>query len=94
MGATQKFTNVLKDAARAAWKDGAISRLDLARINLAIIFRPQAIAECQSALLDEATARGTITANAAGDVSAIDWAALFALFIELMPLILQIIALI
>jgi hypothetical protein len=91
--ASPKFGQVLNQAATEAWRNGDISRGDLARIRLAVMLRPRVIAECQSCVMDEGIQRGIVPSSAADNVSAFDWTQLLAFIKELLPMILQIISL-
>lgn len=85
------FKAALGKAATHAYRDGEISRVDLAKIRLAILLRPRVVAEAQQLVIDEGAKAGVIKQGS--DVAAIDWNAILAFIQALLPLILQLIEL-
>jgi hypothetical protein len=85
------FKKTLSKAADEAYREGQITRWELARIRMAIAFRPEAVAEIQASCCDEAVAAGKMK-PADGNASAFDWTALLDFIKQLLPLILQIIS--
>jgi hypothetical protein len=90
--ATRSFKAALSKAAEQAWKEGKISRWELARLRLAIVCRPQAIAEAQACVIDQACSEGRLASGAAAELDGFDWAQLIAFLKELLPFILQILS--
>ena len=90
--ASRGFAKALKRAARQSYKDGEISRWDLARVNLAVFFRPEALAEIQECVIDEAESAGLFRGKDMRD-SGFDWSELLKFIEALLPLILKIISL-
>ena len=90
--ASRSFVRTLKKAAREAYSDREISRWDLARINLAVFFRPEALAEIQECVICEVEDAGLFKGANLRD-QAFDWTALLAFIEALLPLILKIISL-
>lgn len=93
MRVSRNFKVVLQRAAEEAFEGGEINRWELARIRLAIAFRPRAVAEVQGCVIDEACQAGKMTrdAAAAADGDGFDWNALLEFIRNLLPLILEII---
>jgi hypothetical protein len=90
--ATKSFKNTLSAAAAQAHKDGTITRWQLARVRMAIAFRPDAMAEAQACCLDQAVNDGLMRSPGDGDLDGFDWTQLLAFIKELLPMILQIIS--
>lgn len=90
--ASKSFKTTLSAAAAQAQKDGTITRWQLARIRMAIAFRPDAIAEAQACCLDQAVNDGLMRSPGDVDLDGFDWSQLLAFIKELLPLILQIIS--
>lgn len=90
--ATKSFRKTLGDAAVQAYRDGQITRWDLARIRLAMLARPHAIDEAQACVTEEACAAGVMPMAAAGD-GAFDWSKIISFIISKLPDILAIIKL-
>lgn len=89
--ATRSFKTALEKAAVDAYKAKQISRWDLARIRMALTFRPQAMAECQSCVVDQACSDGLMRGPDAAFKEGFDWNALLEFIKQLLPLILEII---
>jgi hypothetical protein len=89
--ATRGFKKALGDAAGQAYREGKISRWQLARLRMAIAFRADAMAECQACVIDQAQQDGLIGDAGPAQLDGFDWTNLLAWLKELMPLILQII---
>lgn len=89
--ASASFKKTLDEAAAQAFKSGEITRWQLARIRMAIRFRPEAVAEIQAAVVDDAVAAGRM---APGDAisAAFDWTKLLDFIKQLLPIILQLIS--
>jgi hypothetical protein len=91
--ASKSFKNTLSAAAAQAQKDGTITRWQLARIRMAIAFRPDAMAEAQACCLDQAINDGLMRSpEGDADLDGFDWTQLLAFIKELLPMILQIIS--
>jgi hypothetical protein len=80
------------DAATQAFRDGQISRWQLARLRMAIAFRPEAMAEAQACVIDQAVQDGLILDAGPATKDGFDWSGLLAFLKEFLPMILQIIA--
>jgi hypothetical protein len=92
--ASQSFVNTLRAAAREAYNDREISRWELARINLASVFRRRALAEAQECVIAEAVQSGRFSASEEEMRGpGFDWDALLNFIRELLPLIMEIISL-
>lgn len=91
--ASASFRKTLSAAAERAYRDKQISRWDLARIRMAILMRPAAIAEAQACVLEDACQAGMIPVGAAGDVAAVDWSKILSFVISKLPDIIAIIKL-
>jgi hypothetical protein len=93
MRVSRNFKAALQQAAEDACQAGEISRWELARVRLAIAFRPRAVAEVQGCVVDEACRAGKMSADAAAaaDGDGFDWNALLEFIRNLLPLILEII---
>lgn len=90
-GPSASFRKTLSKAAEAAFREGKISRWDLARLRLAIALRPRAIAEAQACCASEAYNAGLIADASIGENYGFDWTNLLAFIKEFLPLILEII---
>ena len=90
--ATKSFKSTLNAAASQAYKEGTITRWQLARVRMAIAFRADAMAEAQACCLDQAVNDGLMRSPADADLDGFDWTQLLAFIKELLPLILQIIS--
>lgn len=90
--ATRSFKRTLGDAATAAFREGQITRWQLARIRLAILVRPEAMAEIQASVIDQAVQDGVLRDGAPAALDGFDWSGLLAFIQQLLPLIMQIIA--
>jgi hypothetical protein len=90
--ATRSFKKTLGDAATAAFKDGQITRWQLARVRMAIAFRAEAMAEIQAAVIDQAIQDGVLRDAGPAAMDGFDWSTLLAFIKEWMPFIMQIIA--
>jgi hypothetical protein len=90
--ATRGFKKALGDAAGQAYRDGQISRWQLARLRMAIAFRPEAMAEAQACVIDQAVQDGLIGDAGPATRDGFDWSGLLAFLKEFLPMILQIIA--
>ena len=92
--ASRNFARTLRTAAVEAYRAREISRWDLARINLATMFRQQALSEAQECVISEAVQSGRFSASEEEMRGpGFDWDALLEFIKELLPLILQIISL-
>jgi len=89
--ATKSFKSALDKAAVQAFKSKKISRWDLARIRMAIAFRPAAMAEAQACCIDQAVNDGVIRSGSDGAADGFDWTNLLAFLEGLLPLILELI---
>lgn len=89
--ATRSFKRALEQAAVDSYKAKQISRWDLARIRMALTFRPAAMAEAQACVIDQACSDGLMRAPADGLADAFDWNAILEFIRQLLPLILEII---
>ena len=96
MRVSKNFKSTLAAAADQAFQAGEISRWELARIRLAITFRPRVLAEVQGCVIDEACRAGKMAPQSAeaAEADGFDWAALLEFIKQLLPLILQIISII
>jgi hypothetical protein len=94
MRVSRNFKAALQQAAEDACQAGEISRWELARVRLAIAFRPRALAEVQGCVIDEACRAGKMAPQSAeaAEADGFDWAALLEFIKQLLPLILQIIS--
>ena len=94
MRVSRNFKAALQQAAADACQAGEISRWELARVRLAIAFRPRALAEVQGCVIDEACRAGKMAPQSAeaAEADGFDWAALLEFIKQLLPLILQIIS--
>jgi hypothetical protein len=90
--ATRGFKNTLNAAATAAFREGKITRWQLARLRLAITFRPDAMAEAQACVVDQGIQDGVLLDGSDAIKDGFDWSQLMAFIQRLLPLILQIIA--
>lgn len=90
--ASKSFKSTLSAAAAQAQKDGTITRWQLARIRMAIAFRPDAMAEAQACCFDQAINDGLMRGGSDSDLDGFDWTQLLAFIKELLPLIMQIIS--
>ena len=91
--ATANFKAALNEAASRAYKAGEITRWQLASVRLAIVFRGKQLAEVQAAVVDQAVTEAKLPRGADANVNAIDWTSILAFIQQLMPFILQLIAL-
>lgn len=85
------FKKTLEAAAVKAWKEGEITRWELAKVRMAIAFRPDALVEIQASVTDDAVAAGKMK-PADAKAAAFDWSSLLEFIKQLLPLILQIIS--
>jgi len=92
MSKPKSFAKTLRKAAKEAWRNGDLSRWDLAKVRLATRINPAGIQEAQAAVEDEAMAAGLCMSNETFG-EGFDWDALLAFITKLLPLILQLIAL-
>lgn len=90
--ATANFRKALGAAAEKAYRDGQISRWDLARLRMAILLRPKAIDEAQACVTDEACAAGAMPMSAAGEAG-FDWSQILSFIITKLPDIIALIKL-
>lgn len=90
--ATRSFKAALSSAAAAAHREGKITRWQLARLRLAIAFRPDAMAEVQACVIDQGIQDGVLKDGADAVKAGFDWQRLLAFLQEWLPKILQIIA--
>lgn len=90
--ATRGFKRALGDAATTAFREGKISRWQLARVRMAIAFRADAMAEAQACVIDQAVQDGLMRDAGPAQLDGFDWSGLLAFLKELLPLILQIIS--
>ena len=94
MRVSRNFKAALQQAAEDACQAGEISRWELARVRLAIAFRPRALEDVQGCVIDEACRAGKMAPQSAeaAEADGFDWAALLEFIKQLLPLILQIIS--
>lgn len=90
--ATRTFKAALNNAATAAHREGKITRWQLARLRLAIAFRPDAMAEAQACVIDQGIQDGVLRDGSDAIKDGFDWARLLEFIKQLLPLIMQIIA--
>lgn len=90
--ATRDFKRTLNAAATAAYKDGKLTRWQLARLRLAITFRPDAMAEAQACVIDQGIQDGVLKDGDDAVKDGFDWSRLLEFIKQLLPLIMQIIA--
>lgn len=86
------FLGTLRTATRNAWKNGAISRFDMMRINIAARIRPEIIEEFQSAIIDLAIDAGLMQGPEDINDASFDWNAFLEFMEKFIPMLLQIIA--
>jgi hypothetical protein len=89
--ATKGFRRALLSAASQARDEGKITGWELFRIRTVAALVPGKLREAQDTVMDQACASGLMS-DGAGDAEAFDWAALLDFIKELLPIILQIIA--
>lgn len=89
--ATKGFRRALLAAAQQARDEGRINGWEMFRIRTASALQPARLREAQEAVMDQACAAGLMS-DGAGDAEGFDWAALLDFIKELLPIILQIIA--
>ncbi len=94
--ATEGFKASLNKAATKAFREGKISRTDLAKIRLTIMLRPRVTAELQATVLAEFEAAAASGAIPAGEMPAMgagapDWVAIFELIMKYLPQIIELI---
>ena len=90
--ATKGFRRALLAAATQARNEGQINGWELFRIRTVSALYPGKLREAQDVVMDQACAAG-LMGEGAGDVEAFDWMALLDFIKELLPVILQIVAL-
>jgi hypothetical protein len=86
------FRHTLLKAAQEEHRAGRLTNWEMYRIRLASALRPRKLREAQDAVSDQACAAGYMAAASDGDGVGFDWAALLDFIKELLPIILQIIA--
>jgi hypothetical protein len=86
------FRHALLKAAQEEHKAGRLTGWELYRVRLISALRPRKLREAQDAVADQAYAAGYMAAASDGDADGFDWAALLDFIKELLPIILQIIA--
>jgi hypothetical protein len=92
--ASASFKKTLSAAAEKAYRAGQITRWDLAKVRLAILVRPQAIAECQACVTEDACQAGMIPVGASDDqVASFDWGQILSFVISKLPEILALLKL-
>lgn len=84
------FRRALLAAAQQAREEGRINGWEMFRIRTASALQPGRLREAQDAVADQACAAGLMSDG--DDAEAFDWAALLDFIKELLPVILQIIA--
>ena len=87
------FRRALLKAAQEERAAGRITGWEMYRIRLASALAPRKIREAQDAVADQACAAGYMAAASDGDGVGFDWTALLDFIKELLPILLQIIAL-
>jgi hypothetical protein len=86
------FRHALLKAAQEEHKAGRLTAWEMYRIRWISALRPRKIREAQDAVADQACAAGYMSAASDGDGVGFDWMALLDFIKELLPIILQIIA--
>ena len=84
------FRQAVRQAARDAFKDGEITRLQLMRINIASR-RPRIMAEFEEEAFEVGTVCGAIPQQS--ERASFDWSGLLAFIRELLPLLKEILSL-
>jgi hypothetical protein len=84
---SQSFKATLLKAAEKAYRDKDISRLDLARIRIAAVLRPNILAEAQAVVTEEAVKEKAMT-PADATVGTFDWSKLLDFIVKVLPMIL------
>lgn len=89
--ATKGFRRTLLAAAAEEVRDGNLTRWEMLRIRIACALRPDKLRQSQTVVVDQACAAGLMR-DADAESADFDWTALLAFIKELLPLIMQIIA--
>ncbi len=89
--ATKGFRRALLAAAQQARDEGRITGWEMFRIRTAAALAPGKIREAQDVVVDQACAAG-LMGDGDGESDGFDWNALLSFIVELLPIILQIIA--
>jgi hypothetical protein len=89
--ATKSFRRTLLAAAQQAQADGQITRWELFRVRTVSALMPAKLRQAQDVVMDNAVAAG-LMGDGDGDAEGFDWTALLNFIKELLPIILQIIA--
>jgi hypothetical protein len=90
--ATRSFKRALGDAATTAFREGKITRWQLARLRLAITFRSDAMAEAQACAIDQGIQDGVLKDSDSASHDGFDWAPFMEFLKSLLPWFMQIFA--
>lgn len=90
--ATKGFRRALLAAAQQAREEGRINAWEMFRIRTAAALAPGKLREAQDIVVDQACAAG-LMGEGDGELDGFDWNQLLSFIVELLPVILQIIAL-
>jgi hypothetical protein len=88
--ATRGFKRALLQAASQERAAGNLTGWELMRVRVAVAMRPARVLEAQSMVVEQACAAGLM--QDAADLDGFDWEALLEFIRQLLPLILEIIA--
>lgn len=89
--ATRGFRRALLAAAQQACAEGRLTRWELFRVRTVSALAPGKLREAQECVVDNAVAAGMM-GEAEGDAEGFDWMAFLDFIKELLPILLQIIA--